>query len=537
MSQTWQGIASSKRESLNSSIPPEWVIPSAFRPPAEQKDVSKFIAQSEWFTESEVEILSTPASTLQLRLAQGLISSEEVTLAFCKSASAAQQLINPVTEILFDEALATAKDLDEYLKVNGKPKGPLHGLPISLKDNFNIKGKDSSLGFTSMVGKPAATNGPIAQLLLDAGAVLYVKTNVPPGMKRAETYNEVFGKTVNPMNSLWAVGGSSGGEGALISFGGSCLGVGSDLGGSCRIPAACGGLFTLRPSVGRWSISKNTVCTPGQDSIPAVPGPMAKTLDDVIMFSKAFADQAPWKYDPQCVPLKWQEVEPKSHLKLAVMWNDGLVAPTPPVQRALEGTVKTLKEAGHEIIDWKVSAEDMQDMADMSFSIFLADSGNWLKKVLEPTGEPVPPGMLWPITGSPKTLIELQEFHVWRDNVRMKWLQKWNSFEGLDGVLIPTSPYGIPEHGKFKYANYTMLWNSIDYPASSFPSGYYVDKDLDKPYTDYTPLGNFDKTVHEEYNPAVCHGAPVSLQIVGRRLEEEKVLMMTKVVHEALSKA
>jgi amidase len=81
-----------------------------------------------------------------------------------------------------------------------------------------------------MVNKPAAFNSPITQLLLDAGAVLYVKTNVPPGMKRPETDNTVFGKTFNPKNCLWSVGGSSGGEDALISFGGSCLGVGNGLG-------------------------------------------------------------------------------------------------------------------------------------------------------------------------------------------------------------------------------------------------------------------------------------------------------------------
>lgn len=124
-----------------------------------------------------------------------------------------------------------AKTLDEELQLTGKPKGLLHGLPMSIKDNFHIQGKDATQGFTSLVGKPAEYHCSIVQALIDAGAILYVKTNVPPGMKRAETENTVFGKTLNPFNRhSWSVGGSSGGEGALLGFGGSPLGIGSDIG-------------------------------------------------------------------------------------------------------------------------------------------------------------------------------------------------------------------------------------------------------------------------------------------------------------------
>jgi amidase len=135
-----------------------------------------------------------------------------------------------LTVIFFEEALETARELDKHLRSTGKPRGPLHGLPISIKDNFHIRGKDACQGFTALVEKPSSYHSPIIKLLLDSGAVLYVKTNVPPGMKRPETDNVVFGKTLNPKNRLWSVGGSSGGEGALIAFGGSPLGVGSDMG-------------------------------------------------------------------------------------------------------------------------------------------------------------------------------------------------------------------------------------------------------------------------------------------------------------------
>lgn len=114
--------------------------------------------------------------------------------------------------------------------MHGKTKGPFHGLPISIKDNFNIVGKDSSIGIASLVNKPAAYNSTIIDIILESGAVLYVKTNVPTAVMLPETVNNVFGRTVNPLNRSLTPGGSSGGEAALIAFGASRIGLGSDIG-------------------------------------------------------------------------------------------------------------------------------------------------------------------------------------------------------------------------------------------------------------------------------------------------------------------
>jgi amidase len=116
------------------------------------------------------------------------------------------------------------------LEKTGKPKGPFHGLPISIKDNFYVTGKDSTIGFVSLANKPADKNSALVTLLKEAGAILYVKTNVPTAMMIAETVNNLFGRTVNPRNRNLTSGGSSGGESALITFGGSSLGVGTDIG-------------------------------------------------------------------------------------------------------------------------------------------------------------------------------------------------------------------------------------------------------------------------------------------------------------------
>lgn len=108
--------------------------------------------------------------------------------------------------------------------------GPLHGLPISLKDNFKLAGLDSTVGFSSHVGDAAVVDSELAKVLEEAGAVFYVKTNVPTAMMIAETINNVFGRTLNPRNRQTTSGGSSGGESALLVMKGSPIGVGTDIG-------------------------------------------------------------------------------------------------------------------------------------------------------------------------------------------------------------------------------------------------------------------------------------------------------------------
>ena len=146
---------------------------------------------------------------------------------------------------MFDNALKRAKELDAHFSKTGTTIGPLHGLPVSLKDNFNIKGFPSSVGFCAWALEPMKHDSTIVGVLRDLGAVAYVKTNVPTAMMIAESVNNCYGRTVNPHNRALTSGGSSGGESALIAMKGSPLGVGTDIGGSLRIPAACTGLSLI----------------------------------------------------------------------------------------------------------------------------------------------------------------------------------------------------------------------------------------------------------------------------------------------------
>jgi Asp-tRNA(Asn)/Glu-tRNA(Gln) amidotransferase A subunit family amidase len=185
-------------------------------------------------------------------MASGTLKSIDVVTAFCKRAAIAQQCVNCLTETMFPSALARARECDAHFARTGTTLGPLHGLPISLKDSFNVRGVQSTIGYTAFIAHPpAATNGVLVDMLLEAGAVLYVKTNLPQTMMTADSHNNVFGRTLNPWNLSWTAGGSTGGEGALVAMRGSVLGVATDIAGSNRIPAFCCGISSFKPSSGR----------------------------------------------------------------------------------------------------------------------------------------------------------------------------------------------------------------------------------------------------------------------------------------------
>ncbi|KAJ8481087.1 hypothetical protein ONZ45_g15432 [Pleurotus djamor] len=128
----------------------------------------------------EIDITDTVDVSLILdQLRKGEWSSVETTTAFYKRAIVAHQLTNCLTEIFVDRALRRAKELDDYLRVNGKPVGPLHGLPISLKDQFGIKGLETIMGYAAWIGEYAESDCVLVEMLYELGAVPFVRTNVP----------------------------------------------------------------------------------------------------------------------------------------------------------------------------------------------------------------------------------------------------------------------------------------------------------------------------------------------------------------------
>ncbi|UNI24721.1 Amidase [Purpureocillium takamizusanense] len=311
-------------------------------------------------TQAEVHLTESAPEVLVRSLAVGRVTAKEVVLAFLRRAAIAQKLANCVYELLPDRAVERAQELDDYLAQNGKPSGPLHGLPISVKEHISVAGRDNTAGFVGWIGNTSRDDASIIKILLDAGAVIYARTTEPQGLMAIETGSNITGVTVNPHNRALTCGGSSGGEAALLALRGSPLGIGSDIGGSIRLPAAHCGLYGFKPSSGRLPLMGVEAFCTGSDTIAPSIGPLSPTLEGIKLFMDTVLMSKPWQNDPFIHPLPWQSradhlrQRGKVTLVVGVMWTDDVVQPAPPIKRALLEVVDKLKSTpGVEVIDWK----------------------------------------------------------------------------------------------------------------------------------------------------------------------------------------
>jgi Asp-tRNA(Asn)/Glu-tRNA(Gln) amidotransferase A subunit family amidase len=232
-------------------------------------------------------------------------------------------------------------------------------VPISLKDQFNLRGLDSTLGYVGRAFAPAESDATIVQTLKSLGAIIIAKTNLPQSIMWCETENPLWGLTTHPKNPNFTPGGSSGGEGALLSMHGSLIGWGTDIGGSIRIPSHCNGLWGLKPSSGRMPYQGVAVSTDGQQHVPSAIGPMARSLRSLSIVTKAVIETKLWTMDAQLPPMPWQESVFRDFsqrpLVVGIMPDDGVVRVHPPVERVFTDAVAKLRQAGHEIVQWPTS--------------------------------------------------------------------------------------------------------------------------------------------------------------------------------------
>jgi amidase len=189
-------------------------------------------------------------------------------------------------------------------------------------------------------------------MLLDLGAVLYCKTNLPQLIMTGDSENFIFGRTLNPRNKLLTAGGSTGGEGALLAMRGSILGVGTDIGGSIRVPSVCNALYGFRPSVGLIPHGGvRDLTPPGLPGVQSSVGPMAHSIRDCDLFLRTILQAETWRYDSSVLSVPWINASPKEKLRVGVAQNDGMYTPIPPVRRILAQAVEALsRERNVEIV-------------------------------------------------------------------------------------------------------------------------------------------------------------------------------------------
>jgi amidase len=280
---------------------------------------------------------------------------------------------------MFEDAIQQAKELDLYQKQNGV-KGPLHGLPVSMKDSFKIKGYDATIGMLHFTNNPATEDSILISTLRSLGAILYCKTNVPQTMMTADSENNIWGRTLNPNNKSLTSGGSTGGEGALIAMRGSIAGFGTDIAGSIRIPALCCGIYGFKPTSSRLPFGgQQNPVAPGTTGIMPTTGPMATSVQSCQMLMEAVMKTEPWNYDPYSLAIPWRTTSTKGKLRIGLMTSDTMRTPTWPIQKPMAQAAEKLTRAGHDIV--KVDPPDMLGTMEDTWKLFALD-GNQVSTFL-----------------------------------------------------------------------------------------------------------------------------------------------------------
>ncbi|CAI7670333.1 unnamed protein product [Penicillium discolor] len=537
MATSYQDRCAQKRADQLSLILPEWrldPVPSIESAPDALEYLRRILSPEELALTEETDI-----AVLLRKLSSGELSSLKLTQVFAKRAALAHQLTTCCTEIFFEEAFAVAQELDDYLAKTGKTIGPLHGLPVSIKDLFSVQGVDTSIGWVGLTNNPAKADKSVARTLRRLGAVLYVKTNLPQSMMMSDSYNHVFGQCVNPFNRELISGGSSGGEGSLIAARGSVLGIGTDLGGSIRIPAALCGLYGLSPSPGRHPYERGN---PGQDIVRSVAGPMACSLTTIERYMEVLPEAKPWEVDQHVAPVAWRKelASPGAkRLRIGFLVDDGVVKVQPPISRAMREVIEALKAAGHDVFEWDASSHSYA--YELWAKAIFSDGGEGCRRQIEKTGEPLVEGML---VGKPEDTLTTSQTHQLnadKYNFESAYLDRWISSD-LDALIMPnTSWVGYKPWTWVKssaYVGYTSIWNFLGYAALAVPvTTASRTKDIpDEEWLAHVPRNDSDKFNKQQYDINLVEGMPVGIQVVGGRFGEEKCVAVAKAIEQAMQR-
>lgn len=469
------------------------------------------------------------------------VTVEEVTRAFLRRAAIAQAATNCLTGLLWDEAIQRAKDLDAL----AEPKGDLFGLPISTKEHHGMVGENvtTTASYATWAGKPHGSN-LLYDTLWDQGCVFFARTTQPQSIMHLETESVLYGRTLNPYNRNLTPGGSSGGESALLGMRGSILGVGGDIGGSIRCPSAHVGLYGFKPTNKRISSMGIRSHMIGKEAMMSTPGPMTVDREALELFMKVALAAKPWRVDPSLTVKDWTPYKFSKPLKIAVQWWDGVVQPHPPITRALREVVDACRKAGMDVVNWDCTTLDHRKGWEILASLYYPDGGEEVLDLFRESGEEILPLTKFIIHEQPSvkklTHKELWQRCVERDQYRQAYASAWNKTGETDGrevdvILCPASFGAATPHGQSRYWGYTANWNLLDYPGVVFPVTV-VDAARDIKDTGYVPKNEEDKFVYDMYSPEKYKDAPVSLQLVGRRQYDEKVLAALAEVERAMGR-
>jgi len=484
------------------------------------------------------------ASSLLDAMNRAEVTSEQAVLVYTERAyHIGCKEINAVTESFFLEALQAAKWSDLRRRESHAVR-PLEGLPISIKDCFDMQGSFSTVGITSRTvtpGKHDMEDGLMLKILKEAGAIPIIKTNVPQGLLHDDTFNNLFGATLNPFDCTRGAGGSSGGESAAVSAQCVPLGFGTDIGGSVRGPSACCGLYGFKCTERRLSTKGLAMQEgPGQESILSMPGPIARSADDCVLAVKAWLCQAMFRGDEAyTVPIPFDEGKyySRSPLKVAVLTQtdlSGLMCAAS--QRAVSEAAEAFKALGADVVFWDLRLDIFRELERVWIdAIITADEVKWLIDALDGEEACVPSLNIIPalraLNGAPDrsfiNKVQHRQRHL-RDEVT-SYFDK----HGIDVLLCPAlrMPPGQSQSNIGVY--FTQWVNVIGFPAGVVPVTTVRPGETILPDSLKTTASRKKRADAMEAAMVGSEGMPMNVQLVGRKWQDETVLRAMKLLQGA----
>ena len=331
--------------------------------------------------QEKTALTSEGAVQLVQRIKSGSLSATEVVKAYLQRMDEVQPVMNAMVYRRDELALSEAAAADQK-QARGEPLGPLHGLPITVKECFALAGSCATMGLPTLANEPAEEDGVLVDRLKKAGAIILGKTNVPQLMLMHETDSPMFGRANHPLNSERSPGGSSGGEAAILSAGGSALGLASDLGGSIRQPAHSTGICGLMPTVGRLTVSGCRRNYPRLQAIRLQPGPMARCVEDLSLAMQVLSPVNSTEAQPDETLLPWQdpgELDLRG-VRIGMFCEDGIFNPSPAIRRAVQESGQCLREAGLEVEPF--IPPGMDELLELYIGLLSADGMSGLTRTL-----------------------------------------------------------------------------------------------------------------------------------------------------------
>lgn len=458
-------------------------------------------------------VTSLSASEMAAAMRRREMPPTELVEAHLEQIARLNPELNAFAYVDTEGARRQAKEADAAL-AKGTDIGPLHGVPLSIKSSIDVAGWTCDCGSRLRAGYIAEHDATLVARLRQAGAILLGNTNTPELLMAYETDNAVRGRTNNPWDLQRTPGGSSGGEAAAIAARCSAGGVGSDGGGSVRVPAHFSGICGLKPTPGRIPATGHFPVSSGPFALLGVVGPMARTIPDLEILFEVMAGLDYGDPSSAPVPLRRPNDAEIEQLRVGFFEEDGVTPVTPETRAAVRSAAAALNAAGMAVE--KFLPEGLEEARRLWWNLFGRAGGLVLKPLLEGQESQLSP-ILAEFTGivrksPPLTVEELMSTLLERDDLRGRFLRQMERYPIL---LCPVCAIPAFGHGEREW---TVDARRVDYlQAMSYSQWFNL-------------LGNPAVVVPVGRSP---EGLPIGVQVVGRPFEEEIVLAVARNIEEA----